>query len=348
MAGTAFAAALGSVVTRETILLDTKANNATATESELSAQERRKELNYEDIEAQRMVIFEHMQNMDKASLDFSLVPKVTNVVNEQLQDAIEAALSIGTVPVRILCAPPGYGKTYAMCVLMKKLLKAQGKIAGADIICGNQRFQEGHVDLDEWLLQHFGVGKKMESISLEEYFAKPQGVAENDRPYYIIFDELDKVRLHQYFEEFILRLKDIGLRHKNVRFLFVTHEPHAAELIRRMNGNEKIRFVYEQVNAPKWTRDMLRTHFHEQTNYYKCNDMKKASNVEQFLDMAERAGTPEFVLDVVSSHTQKHLRQETVPFSFDMDYCRKAADNAERAWTEISQMKTMMQERPSD
>jgi len=192
----------------------------------------------DDIEEQRKVIYCHMADMSKPSLQFVLKPKVTKAVNKTFIEDITGAMHVSGIPVRILCVPPGYGKSYALSSLLKEL-KTIGAIAGADIVRGDQSFLDDSVDLDEWLLKRLGVKEKCRE-NLEAHLLKPKGEA--CLPYYIIFDQLDKVRLHPAFETFILRLKDIGLRHKNVRFLMSTNDPLVAEQIHRMNGNEKIRF----------------------------------------------------------------------------------------------------------
>jgi hypothetical protein len=193
----------------------------------------------DDMEEQRKVVYHHMADMSKPTLQFDLKPKVTKARNEAFMDDIENALRMDGIPMRVLCVPPGYGKTYTLCKLLKRL-EAKGVIAGADIVRGDMAFLDSSVDLEAWLLKQFGVKEKRGPL-LEGYFLKPKG-ASTDLPYYVVFDQLDSLRLHPFFEHFIVRLKDIALRHKNIRFLMSTHEPLVAEQIHAMNGNEKIRF----------------------------------------------------------------------------------------------------------
>jgi hypothetical protein len=225
---------------KENIISNTKMNKIEAELRELQLKGLRAADGLDDIEEQRKVIYSHMSDMTKPSLQFDLKPKNTKAINTTFREDLASALRVASVPVRILCVPPGYGKSYALCSLFKELKKT-GIIAGADIVRGDQSFVQDDVDLDDWLLQRLGV-KEKHSKDLEAYFMKPVDCEGDMLPYYIVFDQLDKVRFHQFFEDFILRLKDIGLRHKNVRFVVSTHEPLVAEQIHAMNDNEKIRF----------------------------------------------------------------------------------------------------------
>lgn len=246
----AFFTAVGVAIGAITYASTTKANNTDAALRLLELKALTESVLLDDIEEQRKVIYRCMSDMSKPSLKFDLKPRNTKAVNNTFKEAIDGALRVPGIPVRILCVPPGYGKSYALCGLLKEL-KKKGVISGAEIVRGDQSFLDDTVDLDAWLLERLGVKEKRHH-DLQSYFMKPKDAVEEEKdlPYYIVFDQLDKVRLHPFFEDFILRLKDIGLRHKNVRFLVSTHEPLVAEQIRAMNGNEKIRFGRFFVSLP--------------------------------------------------------------------------------------------------
>eukprot|EP00050_Salpingoeca_kvevrii_P010240 m.7296 g.7296 ORF g.7296 m.7296 type:complete len:416 (+) comp2736_c0_seq1:1-1248(+) len=292
----------------------------------------------DSIEVYRRQVYDYMSNMDKSSLQFQCQPRDTKVTNDKLQKDIAAALRVGAVPVRILCVPPGYGKSYALCTLFKEL-KSDGQIAGADIIRCDSHFIDGTVDLEAWFLEHFGISDR-HGHSLEDFFVKPEDtpIQDKDLPYYVVLDQLDKVRFHPHFEHFILRLKDIALRHKTIRFLVSTFEPHVAEYIRSMNGSQKIRFVYENRSPPRWTRQMLETHLFEQADYYNCPWMKGASNLKEVLDIAETAGTPEFIIDIVATQSTRPPTTDG-SFAFDLDDCKSAAAAIQPNWDAIAKMK---------
>ena len=92
---------------------------------------------------------------------------------------------------------------------------------------------------------------------------------------------------------------------------------------------------------PKWNREMLRTHLNEQADAYHCAYMKVAANLDKVLDIAERVGTPEFIIDLVATHTNKSMNKR--PFAFDLNYCENAATNTEKKWKDIVQMKKRLQ-----
>lgn len=96
---------------------------------------------------------------------------------------------------------------------------------------------------------------------------------------------------------------------------------------------------------PKWTREMLHTHFGEQTDTYNCAYMKEAANLDKVLDIAELAGTPQFIIDVVATHKNKSMDNKTRPFVFDLTYCKNAAADTEKKWKDITEMKKRIRAR---
>lgn len=155
------------------------------------------------------------------------------VVNVDLEQKIERALEYGSVPLRILCAPQGYGKSHAVASVMRKLTDS-GKISRASIVQMNRLTDNDWERLDLWFPQQIGFIEKRRH--LRDYFDD----STRERPHYVVFDHLDHVKNPEALEDFLLIVKEIALRLKTTRFLVVTKNPGIAKWIRGMNGGTKL------------------------------------------------------------------------------------------------------------